>query len=68
MDDELDLTPIEMDCIRCRARALMRFYGLCSTCRDELYVEFAAEGRVLAVAEYEPKMNVTPNAVALKDD
>jgi hypothetical protein len=24
--------------------------------------------RVVEVAEYEPKMNVTPNAVALKDD
>lgn len=68
MPDELDLTPIEMDCIRCRARALMRFYGLCTTCRDELYAKFAAEGRTLEVAEYEPKMNVTPNAVALKDD
>jgi hypothetical protein len=66
--DELDLTPIEMDCIRCRARALMRFYGLCTTCRDELHTKFATEGRILEVAEYEPKMNVTPNAVALKDD
>ncbi len=26
------------------------------------------EARVVEVAEYEPKMNVTPNAVALKDD
>jgi hypothetical protein len=68
VEDGLDLTPIEMDCIRCRARALMRFYGLCAACRDELYVKFAAEGRVLEVAEYEPKMNVTPNAVAIKDD
>jgi hypothetical protein len=66
--EELDLTPIEMDCIRCRTRALMRFYGLCPACRDELHAKFAAEGRTLEVAEYEPKMNVTPNAVALKDD
>jgi hypothetical protein len=28
---------------------------------------FRSEGRVVEVAEYEPKMNVTPNAVALKD-
>jgi len=28
---------------------------------------FRSEGRVVDVAEYEPKMNVTPNAVALKD-
>lgn len=26
------------------------------------------EARQVDVAEYEPKMNVTPNAVALKDD
>lgn len=29
---------------------------------------FRSEGRAVDVAEYEPKMNVTPNAVALKDD
>jgi len=28
---------------------------------------FRSEGRVVELAEYEPKMNVTPNAVALKD-
>lgn len=28
---------------------------------------FRIEGRVIQLAEYEPKMNVTPNAVALKD-
>jgi hypothetical protein len=26
------------------------------------------EARDIELAEYEPKMNVTPNAVALKDD
>ncbi len=26
------------------------------------------EAREIVIAEYEPKMNVTPNAVALKDD
>jgi len=33
-----------------------------------LRTKFMGEGRVVEVAEYEPKMNVTPNAVALKDD
>lgn len=28
----------------------------------------AREARVVEVAEYEPKVNVTPNAVALKND
>ena len=29
---------------------------------------YRSDGRDVEVAEYEPKMNVTPNAVALKDD
>lgn len=33
-----------------------------------LRAKFESEGRVVELAEYEPKMNVTPNAVALKDD
>jgi hypothetical protein len=65
---ELDLTPLEMECIRCRARALMRFYGMCASCRDELREKFSRDGRQIEVAAYEPKANVTPNAVALKDD
>jgi hypothetical protein len=46
----------------------MRFRGLCDTCRDELHTKFARDGREMEVEEYVPKMNVTPNAVALKDD
>lgn len=44
------------------------FYGPCETCRTQLRAAYRSEGRVVEVAEYEPKMNVTPNAVALKDD
>jgi hypothetical protein len=44
------------------------FYGPCESCRMALRDAFRAEGRVIELAEYEPKMNVTPNAVALKDD
>jgi hypothetical protein len=33
-----------------------------------LRAKYLGEGRVIDVAEYEPKINVTPNAVALKDD
>jgi len=68
MPDQLDLTPIEMECIRCRQPEPMRFYGMCTACRDHLYGEFDREGREIAVADYEPTMHVTPNAVALKDD
>lgn len=45
-----------------------RFYGPCTVCREALRSQFRAEGRTIEVPRYEPKMNVTPNAVALKDD
>ncbi len=59
---------LTVTCPRCGAQANARFYGPCEPCRVELRAIFASEGRVVEVAEYEPKMNVTPNAVALKDD
>ena len=46
----------------------MRFRSVCPRCRDELRASLAREAKDVEVAEYEPKMNVTPNAVALKDD
>jgi len=45
-----------------------RFYGPCSNCRDLLRAEQGSEARAIESELYEPKMNVTPNAVALKDD
>ena len=59
------------DCPRCRRpldEAADRFYGPCTECRTELRAKFLGEGREVEVPEYVPKMNVTPNAVALKDD
>ncbi len=61
--DQLSFT-----CPRCQVETNERFYGPCLQCRDELRAAYAAEAREVEVAEYEPKMNVTPNAVALKDD
>lgn len=55
-------------CPRCHASVTARFYGPCDTCRDQLRALFVREAKVIELAEYEPKMNVTPNAVALKDD
>ena len=56
-------------CPRCGAPITdERFYGPCTSCRDQLRAKYLGEGRVVEVAEYVPKMNVTPNAVALKDD
>jgi hypothetical protein len=59
---------VEFTCPRCQTPTVEEFYGPCPTCRGALQVKFASAGRVVDVAEYEPKMNVTPNAVALKDD
>ena len=67
--DSLPLLPDEYSvCPRCRSRHDGRFYGPCEACRDELRATMGVEARRVDVAEYEPKMNVTPNAVALKDD
>jgi len=56
------------ECPRCGSVVDERFYGPCEVCRGQLRAKFFGEGRDVEVAEYEPKMNVTPNAVALKDD
>jgi hypothetical protein len=59
---------MEFDCPRCHAAVVDELYGPCPSCRTQLRDLFRSEGRVVELAEYEPKMNVTPNAVALKDD
>jgi hypothetical protein len=63
-----DLFPTEpMTCMRCGAEAMMRFAGPCEGCTAELRAKFRGEARVVD-SEYVPKVNVTANAVALKDD
>ena len=66
----MDVAPelISFTCPRCGSSAAERLYGPCSSCRDALRAKYVGAGRVVDVAEYEPKMNVTPNAVALKAD
>jgi hypothetical protein len=54
--------------MRCRTEHEMRFYGMCATCTAELHAKYDGLAQDVEVAAYEPKMNVTPNAVALKDD
>ena len=58
---------IEITCPRCGSDVAERFYGPCLTCRSDLRARLGGERRDVAVAAYEPKMNVTPNAVATKD-
>ena len=55
-------------CPRCQTAVAERLYGPCEACRHDLRARFVTEARIVELAEYEPKMNVTPNAVALKDD
>jgi hypothetical protein len=59
--------PVSFECPRCHGATAQRFYGPCTACREQLRATLGGVGRDVAVAAYEPKMNVTPNAVALKD-
>ena len=54
-------------CPRCSTEVAEAWFGPCTSCRAELRAAYAGEARDIAAAEYVPKMNVTPNAVATKD-
>lgn len=64
----LSSDPMEFACPRCGSAVDEEFYGPCTSCRVALRAAFQGEQRDVVAPEYEPKMNVTPNAVALKDD
>ncbi len=63
-----DYPDVECGCPRCGAVVHQRFHGPCAACAESLREKFAASAQDIDKAEYVPKMNVTPNAVALKDD
>lgn len=67
-DADAELVPVPLECLRCGATEAMRFAGLCTGCRRELRVAVRGQAREVEVAAYEPKRNVTPNAVALKEE
>ena len=58
---------IDFTCPRCSASVTDTYYGPCDTCRADLRATLGGEQRDVAVGDYIPKMNVTPNAVASKD-
>ncbi len=62
-----DYEPMDTTCLRCGAPARLRFRGPCAACAQELHAKYEGVARDVEAAEYVPKMNVTPNAVALKD-
>lgn len=55
-------------CPRCGTTMSAEDYRPCDSCIAELKATQRGEGSDGEAAAYEPKMNVTPNAVALKDD
>ena len=61
------MTPLDFTCPRCQLPVSARYYGPCDTCRADLVATLGGEQREVELADYEPKMNVTPNAVATKD-
>lgn len=62
-----DAPTIGFDCPRCAAPIVGAYYGPCPSCRVTLREQLRGERGDEVAAAYEPKMNVTPNAVALKD-
>jgi ribosomal protein L37AE/L43A len=67
-DRRMSADDIEHVCPRCAQTTQQRYYGPCASCRAELVAQFAGTARAVEVPVYEPKMNVTPNAVAMRDD
>ena len=66
--DPATFPPEPMPCLRCGTETMLRFSGPCPACAQELRAKFRGEARTVDGDDYVPKMNVTPNAVALKDD
>lgn len=58
---------LSFDCPRCQAAVEEIFYGPCRNCVVTLRAGQQLNRTELAASEYEPKMNVTPNAVATKE-
>lgn len=65
----LDVVESSLSCPRCQSSLTgEEFYGICQSCATELRGKFPDQARTdVDAGEYEPKMNVTPNAVALKE-
>jgi ribosomal protein S27E len=61
------MSELTFACPRCGNETSEAFYGPCMSCREELRATLGGQARTIEVAAYEPKMNVTPNAVALKE-
>ena len=54
-------------CPRYGEPAEARFYGPCPNCAGALQAKYQQSSNEVEAPEYEPKMNVTPNAIATKE-
>lgn len=66
-DAPLDDTLLDVTCPRCGENVSQRLYGPCDPCRTQLRATIAGEAHTVESEAFIPKMNVTPNAVALKE-
>jgi hypothetical protein len=58
---------LEFDCPRCSHQVRERYWGPCSSCRDDLRATQGGSARDVEAVAYTPKMNVVPNQVAMKE-
>lgn len=58
---------LDYTCPRCQSPVVEVFYGPCDRCRDQLRATMLGEKSDYVAPEYEPKMNVVPNAIASKE-
>lgn len=63
--EQFDLS--SFPCPRCSTVISAESYGPCADCVTQLKATQQNEASGADAAAYEPKMNVTPNAVALKE-
>jgi hypothetical protein len=67
MAELLDGELLAISCPRCGTDVSVRFYGSVRCLPGRPAREAGQEAHEVVTEAYEPKMNVTPNAVALKD-
>ena len=58
---------VQFVCPRCEKSVAKRFYGPSGVCRKELRLTLATNVSPIESEPFSPKVNVSPNSVALKE-
>ena len=58
---------VQFVCPRCKKFVAKRFYGPSGFCREELRLTLATNVSPIESEPFPPKVNVSPNSVALKE-